>query len=218
MSKGNYISLAVKKYLFPLRGSAQFLVCGFVSLLLQYFRKTQKFVLVLVSVEQLVMQESSVSRCKCSANARTIWARVKETMFWVQLGQGLLSQDAGRGHSQDSQTETAKWIFGIFQTSCSEYNGGAGWEKGVQLSRQPDRAEIVGSEQLHCTSLASCITLLVLLLLLLFLFSLCCSIKLSLSQPKGFYVFLVILLPKTPGGRPVSKRQNGAQLLAGPKS
>ena len=48
--------------------------------------------------------------------------------------------------------------------------------------------QVPGGEQLHCASLTLYILLLV-LLLLLFLLSLCCPIKLSLSQPKRFYLF-----------------------------
>ena len=65
-----------------------------------------------------------------------------------------------------------------------------------------ERAEhsVPGGEQLHCATLALD-TLLLVLLSLLFLLSLCCSIKLFLSQPARFYLFLLILLPILPWGQ-----------------
>ena len=54
------------------------------------------------------------------------------------------------------------------------------------------------SEQLHCASLILYI-LLLLLLLLLIIISLCCPIKLSLSQLMSFMGFFLILLLIPPG-------------------
>ena len=83
-------------------------------------------------------------------------------------------------------------------TPCSVYNWGSwpGQGRGGGITaREQAEHEVPGGEQLHCASLTLYILLLV-LLLLLFLLSLCCPVKLSLSQPTSSHLFLLILLPR----------------------
>ena len=94
------------------------------------------------------------------------------------------------------------------------YNWGS-WLGGEGIAAQEwAEHQVLGGEQLHCTSLALYILLLVLLLLLLLL-SLFCPVKQSLSQLMRFYLFLLILLPIALEGVGVSERLCGALLQLG---
>lgn len=85
---------------------------------------------------------------------------------------GLISQETGRGHSQDIRVEPAMSI--PYDGMSSTYKGRSGWGELAGEGAQSQGAP--GAEPLCSVSHTLYIISLALLLLLLFLLALCCSI------------------------------------------
>ena len=118
-------------------------------------------------------------------------------LSWVQPGQGEFSPEARRGHSRAGWPKLAKQSR-VFHTMCRH----AGFWWGSWAAERESR---LGSARQRAVRVALCISLFFLCILLISIVVVavpfvCCSVKLPLSRPTSFCLFLSFL-QRGRGGR-----------------